>query len=198
MLGAGVAIIAILGASALYGSQPHLTFAAAKSRAVSGLASAVDVLGSRLEAITGQKAREEERSEMRDLNAALTQVTVRLDQIEHDYGARLDKLGERVDQNSSKAAVPAAPASELANVVARLDKLEKKAAVPAPTASEFADVVAKLNSWKKSSPPSRKFGRAQSRLPRRNNRRSWRGRNLPPRTRPPDPTTRGLCSGNTA
>ena len=35
---------------------------------------------------------------MRDLNAGLTQLTVRLDQIEHESGARLDKLSERVDR----------------------------------------------------------------------------------------------------
>ena len=35
---------------------------------------------------------------MLDLSAALTQLTVRLDQIEHEYGARLDKLSVHVDQ----------------------------------------------------------------------------------------------------
>ena len=96
---------------------------------------------------------------MRDLSAALTQLTVRLDQIEHEYGARLDKLGEHVDQDSSsrfaniaarldklekRAALPATPASESADVVARLDKLEKRAAVAAAPASESADVVASI------------------------------------------------------
>ena len=38
---------------------------------------------------------------MRDISAALTEVTVRLDRIEHESGARLDKLSERVDQDSS-------------------------------------------------------------------------------------------------
>ena len=73
---------------------------------------------------------------MRDPSAALTQLTVRLDQIEHEYGARLDKLSERVDQDSS---------SRFADIAARLDKLEKKAALPATPASESADVVARLD-----------------------------------------------------
>ena len=101
---------------------------------------------------------------MRDLSAALTQVTVRLDQIEHEYGARLDKLSERIDQDFSsrfadiaarldrlekKAASPATPASEFADVVARLDKLEKRAAVAAAPASEFADITTRLNKLEK-------------------------------------------------
>jgi tetrahydromethanopterin S-methyltransferase subunit G len=100
----------------------------------------------------------------RDPSAALTQLTDRLDQVEHEYGARLDKLSERVDQDSSsrfadvvarldklekKAALPETPASESADVVARLDKLEKKAALPETLASESADVVARLDKLEK-------------------------------------------------
>ena len=92
---------------------------------------------------------------MRDLGAALAQATARLDQIEHDDAARLDKLSERIDQDSSrldkleqKAAAPAAPASELADVVARLNTLEKNAAATAP-ASQFADVTARLDKLEK-------------------------------------------------
>ena len=76
---------------------------------------------------------------MRDLGAALAQVMVRLDQIEHDDGARLDKLGERLDQDSSASAA----------IAARLDKLEQKAAVPSTPASDFAGVVARLDALEK-------------------------------------------------
>ena len=101
---------------------------------------------------------------MRDLNAGLTQLTVRLDQIEHEFGARLDKLSERVDQDSSsrfadiaarldklekKAALPATPVSESADVVARLDKLEKRVAVAAAPASEIAGLTTRLNKLEK-------------------------------------------------
>ncbi len=101
---------------------------------------------------------------MRDLSAALTQVTIRLDQIDHEYGARLDKLSERIDQKSSsrfadiaarldtlekKVAVPATPASEFADVVARLDKMEKRVAVAAAPASEFADITTRLDKLEK-------------------------------------------------
>jgi hypothetical protein len=164
LLGTGLALFAIFCVSAIYSSPLNWTFPTTKSQAIAGLSSAADVLKTDLEAITGQSAREEERPAMRDLSAALTQLTVRLEQIEHEYGARLDKLGERVDQDSSsrvgdiaarldklekKAALLATPASESADVVARIDKLEKKAALPATPVSESADVVARLDKLEK-------------------------------------------------
>ena len=101
LLGTGLALIAIFGVSAIYGSPLNWTFPTTKSQAIEGLASAVDVVKADLEAITGESAREKERSAMGDLSAALTEATGRLDRIEHEYGARLDKLSERVDQDSS-------------------------------------------------------------------------------------------------
>ena len=160
LLASGLAIVAIFGVSAIYGSPANWTFPATKSEAVAGLSSAAGVLKADLKAITGQSAREEERSATRDLGAALTQLTARLDQIEHDQGARLDKLSERVDQDSSsrfadlaarldklekKEASPAAPASGSAEVVARLDKLERRVAVAAASASEIAGLTTRLN-----------------------------------------------------
>ena len=158
--GTGVVLFAIFGAPAIYGSPLNWTFPTTKSQAIAGLSSAADVLKADLEAITGQSAGEKERSAMGDPSAALTQLTVRLDQIEHDYGARLDKLSERVDQDSSSrladiaarldnlektAAKPTMPVSDTADVVARLDKLEKKVAVAAAPASEIAGLTTRLN-----------------------------------------------------
>ena len=98
LLGTGLVLFGIFGVSAIYGSPLNWTFPTTKSQAIAGLSSAADVVKLDLAAITGQSAREEERPAMRDLSAALTRLTVRLDQIEHEYGARLDKLSERVDQ----------------------------------------------------------------------------------------------------
>jgi hypothetical protein len=160
LAGTGLVLFLVLGLSAIYGSPLNWTFPTTKSQAISGLSSAADVLKADLEAITSQSAREEERSATRNLSAPLTQLTVRLDQIEHDYGARLDKLSERVDEDPSsrfadiaarldklekKAALPAIPASESADVVARLDKLEKRVAVAAAPASEIAGLTTRLN-----------------------------------------------------
>ena len=100
---------------------------------------------------------------MHDLSAALAQMTVRLDQIDREIGARLDKLSERIDEDSSsradiaarldkleqKAAAPATPAPEFADVVARLDKLEKKAALPPAPATQFADITGRLDKLEK-------------------------------------------------
>ena len=164
LLGTGLVLFAIFGLSALYGSPLNWTFPTTKSQAIAGLSSAADVVKADLAAITGQSAREEERPAMRDLNAGLTQLRIRLDQIDHEYGARLDKLSERVDQDSSsrfadiaarldklekKAALPATPASESADVVARLDKLEKRVAVAAAPASEIAGLTTRLNKLEK-------------------------------------------------
>ena len=164
LAGTGLVLFVVLGVSAIYGSPLKWTFPITKSQAISGLSSAADVLKADLEAITSQSGREEERSAMRDLSAALTQLTVRLDQIEHEHGARLDKLSERVDQDSSsrfadiaarldklekRAALPATPASESADVVTRLDKLEKRVAVAAAPASEIAGLTTRLNKLEK-------------------------------------------------
>jgi tetrahydromethanopterin S-methyltransferase subunit G len=157
-------LFAIFGVSAIYGSPLNWTFPTTKSQAIAGLSSGANVLKADLAAITGQGAREEARPAMRDPSAALTELTVRLDQIEHEYGARLDKLSERVDQDSSsrfadigarldnlekKAALPAPPVSESADVVARLDKLEKRVALAAAPSSEIAGLTTRLNKLEK-------------------------------------------------
>ena len=181
LIGTGLALFAACGAVAIYASPLSWTFAATKNQTIAGVAAVVDVLKTPLEAITGSKGREEERAAMRDLSAALTQVTVRLDQIEHDDGARLDKLSERIDQDSSaradiaarldkleqKAAAPPASASEFAGVVARLDTLEKKAAATAQP-PQFADIATRLDKLEKKAavpaPPSPAGGESGPRL----------------------------------
>lgn len=154
--GAVVVLLAMLGVSAIYGSPLNWKLPTTKSEAIAGLSSAADVLKADLEAITGQSAREQERSALGGLNATL-------DQIKQESGARLDKLSERVDQDSSKyadiaarldklekkAALPATPALESPDVVARLDKLEKRVAVAAAPASEVAGLTTRLDKLEK-------------------------------------------------
>ena len=230
-IGIALAVSAACGAFVIYGALQNSTFASAKTQATAGFAAAVGALETPLEAITGAKEREEERADLHDLGAALAQVTVRLDQIEHEYGARLDKLSERIDEASS---------SRFADIAARLDKLEQKTAAPAAPASQLADVTTRLDKLEKSacpcgcvrlaicrlrdearqageesrcpatpSPDGRAArldkGEKKARVPpqvrprrfrpqRRNNRRLWRERSLPPRPRRPDRTARSLCS----
>ena len=99
------------------------------------------IIGSVAPGVACTKSQSDPRSATPDPSATLTQLTDRLDQVEHEYGARLDKLSERVDQDSS---------SRFADIAARLDKLEKKVALAAtPPASESADVVARLDKLEK-------------------------------------------------
>ena len=60
--GTGLVLFAIFGVSVIYGWPLNWTFPTTKSQAIAGLSSAADVLKADLEAITGQSAREEERS----------------------------------------------------------------------------------------------------------------------------------------
>ena len=227
-IGIALAASAACGALVIYGALQNSTFAGVKTQATAGFAAAVGALETPLEAITGAKEREEERAELHDLGAALAQVTVRLDQIEHEYGARLDKLSDRIDEGSSsrfadiaarldkleqKTAAPAAPASQLADVTTRLDKLEKSAALAAASASQFADFATRLDKLEKkaavpATPPPEAAKRRGSirerrgplsrpqvrprrfRPRRRNNRRFWPERSLPPRPREPGRTAR--------
>jgi hypothetical protein len=62
LLGTGLVLFAIFGVSAIYGSPLNWTFPTTKSQPIAGLSSAADVVKGDLEAITGQSAREEERS----------------------------------------------------------------------------------------------------------------------------------------
>jgi hypothetical protein len=163
-IGAGLALLALVGASALYVSQRSGPFAAANGQATTGPTAAVDLVKAFFKGFAGSGGRDAERSELRDLRAALAEATTRLDQIEQEYGARLDKLGEGVDPNSSskfaevtarldalekEPAAPAATASELADVAARLDKLEKRSAIPAPPAPDIVDLKTRLDRLEK-------------------------------------------------
>ena len=168
LMGTGLVLLLLAGGAAFYSPRLQSTLARysgplkptlvlAKSEASAGLSSAAGAL----ESITGpNREAEAQRAAQRDLSAALTQVNIRLDQIEHDYAGRLDKLGERIDQDAAyrvpdivqrldrleqKMAASAGSAGESADVAARLERLEKKtAAAPAP-ATEFAEITARLD-----------------------------------------------------
>ena len=168
VMGTGLVLLLLAGGAAFYSPRLQSTLARysgplkptlvlAKSEASAGLSSAAGAL----ESITGpNREAEAQRAAQRDLSAALTQVNIRLDQIEHDYAERLDKLGERIDQDAAyrvpdivqrldrleqKMAASVGSGGESADVAARLERLEKKtAAAPAP-ATEFAEITARLD-----------------------------------------------------
>jgi hypothetical protein len=164
LLRSSVVLGAVLIALAIYAPPLDLTLGNTKNATIADLASAFDLIKTRMDAITGKTARAEERSTIGKLSASLTQATFRLDQIEHDYEARLDRLSERIDQKTSskiadiaariddlakKTAVPATSAAEFANVAARLDRLEKRVLVAPASTSELADLTTRLNRLEK-------------------------------------------------
>lgn len=133
-LAAGLALLFLLGAGAVYERMHGTALLAEKVQENEHLVSTVSNLTERLDAIEATRAREEtsdakkllgeikqNATATRDVSAAIAQLTTRVDHIERDQGARLDKLAERIDHDSS---------SRFADLAARLDKLEKKAAAP--------------------------------------------------------------------
>ncbi len=140
MFAAGLALLALLGAAAMYARQSGRTIAVAGGEAPAALASSSDLVKPPPKPDTGSAASEDGRPKTDDLSAALAQVTSRLDRIETTYGARLDQLGQRSDPNAS---------ARLADLSARLDALEKKAAAPAPNSGEVSELGDKLEKLEK-------------------------------------------------
>jgi hypothetical protein len=160
-LAAGLALVLLLGAGAVYEQMRQSALLAAKIRQNAHLVSTVKNLTERLDAIEAVHAREESAevrkllgeiklgaSATRDVSAAVTQLSARVDHVEHDQGARLDKLAERTEHDAS---------SRFADLTARLDKLEKKAASPTVAAvapdhdasPRFVDLAVRLDKLEK-------------------------------------------------
>jgi hypothetical protein len=100
------------------------------------LAQTVSALNARLQAIETARGRDDlaelrrsvgdlktAAATSRELGAAIAQLSQRVEKLDRDEGAKLDKLGERVDHETNARA---------AEFSARLDKLEQK---PAPAAT---------------------------------------------------------------
>jgi hypothetical protein len=129
---AGAAAMAIIAAVAAFGLYDHARQAnviALKTAATQGLSDSVKTLTKRIDAIEATRAHDEsadtrkiavemksEGAAGRELTAGLAQASARLDKLEHDHTARLDKLTDRLDHET---------AAKFADLAARLDKLEK-------------------------------------------------------------------------
>ena len=139
---------AIFGVSAIYGSPLNWSFPTTKSQAIAGLSSAADVLKADLKAITGPSARGEERSAIGDPSLPRFQrhsLTVRL---EPALSASTEQVWISSASASTKIPPPDLPILRRGSI-----KLEKKAALPATPASESADVVARLDKLEKKRSP---------------------------------------------
>ena len=133
-----VIVVAVAGALA-WEHRQQVNILAARANETESLAQAVESLKARLDAIDAAKSRDDladlRRSvgEMkstvvsaRDFNGALAQLSQRVDKLDHEEGAKVDRLSERVDHEAS------AVTAELSS---RVGKLEKK--IFAPVAAPF-------------------------------------------------------------
>jgi hypothetical protein len=151
---AGLALIAGVAAASLYDHARETSLLAAKSEETRSLAQTVTALKDRIDAIEAARTRDQgadmrriaaemkgESAGARELSANLGQTNARIDKLEHDHGARLDKLADRFDHET--AGKFADLSGKLADVSGRLDKLEKRPVAAAPAAPVAAAPQAK-------------------------------------------------------
>jgi hypothetical protein len=133
-LAAGLALVAAVAAAGAYDHARQSSLLTAKADESRSLAQTVKLLEDRIGAIEAARTRDEnpdlrklaaeikaEGGAARDLGGALAQLTARIDRVDHDHGARLDKLADRIDHEST---------ARIADLSTRLDKLEKRQAAP--------------------------------------------------------------------
>jgi len=144
-LAAGLALVAGVAAAALYDHARETSLIAAKSEETRSLAQTVKTLKDRIDAIEAARAHDEsadmhriaaemkgESAGARELSANLGQTNARIDKLERDHGARLDKLADRFDHET--AGKLADLSGKLADLSGRLDKLEKRPVAAVPVA----------------------------------------------------------------
>jgi len=135
---ASLAAVVAIGAAAAAAHVHELRVANAEEAQARALTHRLDAMSKRLELVEAMRSRDElvnlrkvlaeikaGAANTRDMGGAVTQLASRVDRLEKEQGARLDKLGDRIDRNA---------ATRLADVTARLDKLEAKTAAAAVAA----------------------------------------------------------------
>ena len=149
---ASLAAVVAIGAAAAAAHVHELRVTRAGQAETRALAHRFDAMTARLQSLEANRSRDELASlkkviaeikasaaSTRDVGGAVAQVAARMDRLEKEQGARLDKLGDRIDQNA---------ATRLADVTARLDRLEARTTVaavaPAPAKAAGKTEVAKF------------------------------------------------------
>jgi hypothetical protein len=151
-LAAGLALIAGVAAATLYDHAREATLLAAKSEETRSLAQTVKTLKDRIDVIEAARGRDESADArkvaaelksasagVRDLSANLGQTNARIDKLDRDHGARIDKLTDRFDHETAGKLVDLS--GKLADLSTRLDKVEKRPLVAAPVAAAPAPVA---------------------------------------------------------
>ena len=111
---AALGIVVAVAGALVWEHRQQVDILAARANETNSLAQAVESLKARLDAIDAVKSRDDladlRRSvgEMkstvvsaRDFNGALAQLAQRVDKLDHEEGAKVDKLSERVDHEAS-------------------------------------------------------------------------------------------------
>ncbi len=169
---AAIAAAGVLAGGALWAFDVHRSQAsllAEQAHESRALAKTIDALGARLSAMESARPRDElvelRRSvgeirssvaSSRDLSGAIAQLAQRVEKLDREESAKVDRINERVDRETS---------AEAAELAARIDKLEKKAVVaaaPAPTPAKPPSPPQRLRRRRKSAPKCRWRRRARS------------------------------------
>jgi hypothetical protein len=151
---AALVVVVAVGGGLAFEHRQQANILAERAKETESLSLAVKSLEMRLDAIDGAKSRDDladlRRSigEMkatvvssREFNGALAQLSQRVDKLDHEEGAKVDKLSDRVDHEAG------AVTTELA---ARIDKLEKRIVAPAapptqPSQPAQSSVLPRMN-----------------------------------------------------
>jgi hypothetical protein len=141
---AALGIVSAVAGALVFEHHHEADILAARANETNSLAHAIDSLKARLDAIDALKSRDDladlRRSvgEMkstvvsaRDFNGALALLAQRVDKLDHEEGAKVDKLSERVDHEASALTT---------DLGSRIDKLEKRIVAPVPAPSQAASI----------------------------------------------------------
>jgi hypothetical protein len=158
LLGAGIGTGA--GVYVMNDHRHEAGLLAAHEHQTEALARTVDALNARLSTIESTKSHDElvelRRSvgeiksvsaSSHELSAALAQLSQRVERLDREAAAKVDKLGERFDRDTS---------AQAAELTARIEKLEKKTIAVAAPAAPSPPATTSLQAKQPAGPP--KFG----------------------------------------
>jgi hypothetical protein len=155
LLGSAAACLALL-----FAGSAAVVQATQSQHESQNLAEAVNAVTARLDAIDTSRPKEEAAeirkavndargglATSRDVSATIAQLNARLDRLEHEQDARLEKLGERVDHDATSRSTDNQTRS--AELAARIEKLEKADFAGRIDKIEKADLAARVDKIEK-------------------------------------------------
>ena len=142
---ASLAAVVVIGAAAAAAHVHALNLASAGQAQAQETTRRLDTMSSRLETLEANRSRDEVASlrkvlaeikasaaSTRDVGGAVGQLAARVDRMEKEQGARLDKLGERIDHDSAARLAEVTTQARQAGSEARRRRGRGRAAKPTP------------------------------------------------------------------